>query len=294
MNLLSLLDHLSAVDAPSGAAPRRHLLRQLGQAGAWAAVAGLPLALAPAAEAAPTSTSLDAVLLLLKLEELLTDFYIQALAAPVLTAAGQAAVRPGIDRIRRQQQGHAQFLRTTLTTNGLTPPPAPRFDFSGRKNNPANPILFPDVLNDFSAFLQLAQQLEDASVAIYLGQASFLTTDKPLLDAVLRMQLVEARHAAHVRTLRRAAGTTVKSWPSTTDVTPNPAVLVPNPAGGSAAPVAIYTFEATETQLVSGTNTVPFTTILTGATAVQPSAVAEAFDEPLPTAQATALLGLFG
>ncbi|GAC1598111.1 MAG: hypothetical protein NVS3B25_23750 [Hymenobacter sp.] len=292
MNLSSLLDQLSAADAPSAAAPRRHLLRQWGQAGARAAAAALPLAWATPALAAPADTALDATRLLLKLEDLLSAFYAQALAAPVLTSPDQAGVRPDFDRLLRQQQGHAQFWRATLQATGVTPPAAPSFDFSGRKNNPANPVLFPNVMTDFGAFLQLAQQLEDASATIYLGQASFFTGDKQLLDAVLRLQAVEARHASHVRTLRRATNVVVKSWPSTADAAPAPAVLVPNPASGT--PVSIYSFETNETQLVSAGNVVPFPTILTGTTAVQFRAFAEAFDEPLPTLQATALLNVFG
>ena len=296
MKLLSLLDQLSAVDAPSGAAPRRHLLRQLGLAGARAAAAALPLALALPAQATPADASLDGILLLLKLEDLLVAFYTKALApGAVLSGAAQAAVRPDFERILLQQQNHARFLRTSITAGGITPPAAPNFDFSGRKNTASNPELFPNVLTDYSAFLQLAQQLEDASAGIYLGQAALFTGDRLLLDAVLRMQSVEARHASHVRTLRRSttSAAVVKSWPSAADTPPAPAVLVPNPKGGSAAPVSIYTFEANETQVVTGTNVVPFSTLLTGTTAVQAGALASAFDEPLPTTQATALLNLF-
>ncbi|MBF9239136.1 ferritin-like domain-containing protein [Hymenobacter sp. BT683] len=296
MNFLSLLDRISSVDAPSDAAPRRDLLRQLGQAGARAAVAALPLALGTPAQAAPANNSFDAVVLLLKLEDLLMDFYTKALAAPVLTNAAQAAVRLDFVRLQQQQQGHARFLRDTLSFAGVTPPPAPSFDFSGRRNNPANPVLFPNVLTDYTAFLQLAQQLEDASASIYLGQLAFLTTDKPLFDAVLRMQLVEARHASHVRTLRRSAtpATAVKSWPSTADTAPTAAVLVPSTSSSGATPTSIYTFEANERQISTGTTVVPFPTILTGVNAVQSRAFAEAFDEPLPTLQATALLSIFG
>ena len=295
MKILSLLDQLSAVDAPSDAAPRRHLLRQLSLAGAKAVAAALPLALARPAQAASADASLDGILLLLKLEDLLVAFYTKALApGAVLSSAAQAAVRPDFERILVQQQNHARFLRTSLTAGGITPPAAPNFDFSGRKNNAGNPELFPNVMTDYSAFLQLAQQLEDASTSIYLGQAAFFTADRLLLDAVLRMQSVEARHASHVRTLRRTTGAAVvKSWPSAADTAPAPALLVPNPKGGSTAPVSIYTFEANETQVVTGTNVVPFSTLLTGTNAVQAGAVASAFDEPLPTSQATALLNLF-
>jgi hypothetical protein len=226
---------------------------------------------------------------------MMVAFYTQALAAPALT--DPAAVRPDFERLLSQQQNHAEFWRSVFSAAGLTPPaprPADSFDFSGRKNDPANPELFPDVMTSYPAFLQLAQQLEDASVSIYLGQVPAFGSDKQLLEAVLRLQIVEARHASHVRTLRRTAANAVavKSWPSKLDPTVNPAVLVPSPVSSTAAPVSIYSFEAKETQLV-GNSEVPFLGVLTGNTAVQFSALAEAFDEPLPTRQATALLGLF-
>jgi hypothetical protein len=290
MNLLSLLDRLSAADASPAAAPRRHLLRELGHTGLRAAALALPLTAALPAQAA-TANLLDAIRLLLKLEDMLVALYTQGLAG-VLGTAARAAVRPDFERLLRQQQNHADFFRSALRTTGLTPPTAPAFDFSGRKNNSANPTLFPDVMSDYSAFLQLAQQLEDASASIYLGQVPSVSTDKPLLDAVLRMQTVEARHASHLRTLRRAAPSpvNVKSWPSAADAAPNPAVQVP----GTTAAVSIYAIEANQTQVVSGTNTIPYQTLLTGGTAVRATAVAEAFDEPLSTVQATALLNIFG
>jgi hypothetical protein len=300
MNLFSLLDRLSAADVSSDAAPRRQLLRQLGRAGVQAAVAALPLALAGPAHAAPNNTSLDGIRLLLQLEDLLVAFYTQALAAPALTTSAPAAQRPDFERLLTQQQNHADFWRSVFSAAGLTPPPARptnSFDFSGRRNNPANPELFPGVMTNYDAFLQLAQQLEDASASIYLGQIPAFNSDKQLLEAILRLQIVEARHASHVRTLRRTAAANavaVKSWPSTLDSAPSPAVVVPNPAGGTAAPVSIYSFEAKETQVVGGANEVPFLGVLTGPTAVQYSALAEAFDEPLPTRQAAALFDIFG
>ena len=299
MNLLSFLDQLGAADAPVGAAPRRHLLRQFGQAGARAAAAALPLALAaPAAQAAPTDTSLDAILVVLRLEDTLEAFYTKALAAAVLTNPAQAGVRPDFVRILRHQHEHADFLRATITAAGLPRPVAPpltSYDFSGRRNNPANPELFPNVLTDYNAFLQLAQQLEDASASVYLGQLKFFSSDRPLLDALVRMQLVEARHASHIRTLRRtsAAAVAVKSWPSTADPAPNPAIMVPGTGSGSTAPVSLYSLEANETQAVLDATTIPFPTVLTNTTAVQFRALAEAFDEPLLTVQATALLNIF-
>ncbi|GAA4368402.1 hypothetical protein GCM10023185_41140 [Hymenobacter saemangeumensis] len=296
MNLLSLLNRLSVADQPAAPAPapRRQALRQLGQAVA----AGLPLAMGAGspAQAKIKDTALDAVQLLLRLEDLLADFYTQALAAPALMAA---PFRADLTLLQTHQQNHAAFLRQTLRDAGVTPPPAPtspRYDFSGRRGNPSNPILFPTVFTGQNGFLEMAQQLEDASAAIYQGQAAFIIGNRLLLDAVLRMQAVEARHAAHLRTLRRTlSGARVKSWPSRADAAPNPAIQVPSqPATTPPSTTSIYAFEANETQIMSGARLVPYATLLTGSNLVQTNALAEAFDEPLPTAQATALLNIFG
>jgi len=298
MKFLSFLDALGAADAQPAATPRRGLLRQLGQASARAAAAALPLSLATPAAAAPTDTFLDAIQVVLQLEDLLVAFYTQALAAPVLNGGAGSGVRADFVRILRHQQDHAQFLRNSITLAGITPPAAPAassYDFSGRRNNASNPELFPNVLTDYSAFLQLAQQLEDASASVYLGQATYFTGDRQLFDAIVRMQLVEARHASHVRTLRRNAPmpVAVKSWVSGADTAPTAPILVPSPASATAPALSIYTFEANESQAVTAADPIPFPTILTNTTAVQFRALAESFDEPLPTRQAVALFNIF-
>jgi len=294
MNLFSLLQHLSEADT-SASAPRRALLRQLGQAGARSLAAGLPLALgiAAPAQARTNDTVLDAITLLLKLEDLQVAFYSQALAAPTISSASFQAA---LTLLQTQQQNHASFLRQTLRDAGAAVPTLPTFDFSGQRGNAANPVLFPNVFTDVNSFLQLAQQLEDASAAIYKGQAPFLAGNRLLLDGVLRMHSVEARHAAHLRTLRRTiSNARVKSWPSRADAAVSAAIQVPTqPATNPASTTSIYTAEANEVQIMSGSRLVPYATLLTGDKTVQSNALAEAFDEALTTSQATALLNIFG
>jgi hypothetical protein len=286
MKLLPFLDRLSAT--PAAPAARRHVLQRLGQA----AAAALPLgaALVTPAMAGPTNTSLDALTLLVKLEDLQSAFYTQAVAAPALIG-----LRPDLQRILRHQQDHARFLRQAfqLSTGGAAPA-APAFDFSRQRNAPANPVLFPDTFTTFSGFFNLAQQIEDAAVAIYKSQVTLLTSDRALFDAVLRMHHVEARHAAHLRLLRHRALASgrVKGWPSAADAAPSPAVQVPGATAGTTT--SIYAFEANETQVLSGPRLAPFPTLLTGANSVQFNALAEAFDESLPTTQAAAFLNAFG
>lgn len=285
MNLLSLLDTISAFPTPSataelapqGTAGRRNLLR----AGARALAASLPLVAAlPAAGTA--QTTLDSLRLLLTLADLQAALYTRALATAGLVPP---AVRPDIVRIQQLQQQQAAFLRGLFVPAGALAPAVPTFDFSGSHNG-TGPVLFPNVFTTFDGFLQLAQPLADAAARFYLGQLSTLVTNTQLLGATLRRQAVEARQAAHLRTLRRGAGTLPKSWPSPTD---------------PAAPAALATIQADENntnQLVPGATAgtlhyLNFNALFSPDVPVQTTALAEAFDEPLPTDQAVGLLALF-
>ncbi len=287
MNLLAFLDCLD--NLPAAPAARRDALARLGAAGWRGLAAAAPLALAVGTvAAAPTLTTPDAVALLLQLEQLQNAFYTQALGA-----AGPlpAAVRPDVERLQTQQQQHLAFLSQTLTDGGLPVPVAPVFDFGGQHGGAANPVLFPNVLTNYASFLELAQQLEDAAVRLYLGQLPTLAPEKLLYRAALAMQATEARHASHIRSLRRAAGATVKNWPSTADAALPAPAMVPTDGG----PATLYAGEANQEQLIPGPLRVPFVTLLVSANnaAVADTATAEAFDEPLTTAQARALLALF-
>ena len=279
MTLISLLDRLAATPA---AAPRRQLLRALGQA----AVAALPLALTAQPAAASTKdTSYDALTLLLLLERLQKALYTQALAVPGLIPPAQA---PDFQRMQLHQTQHEAFLVLALQNAGAAVPAVPTFDFSGRHGVAANPVLFPNVLSDYDAFLALAQQLEDLGVRLYKAQSNS-SSDYQIFKSVLRIQQVEAEHSAHVRGLRRSRGVVVKNWPSDTDapiVRPAAAQVLTTAATGGEDNVAQY--------LKTGVK-IPFASLLLirDNTAVRDPALFEAFDEPVATATATAALNLF-
>ena len=282
MKLISVLDHLAAAPA-TPPAPRRALLAQLGRA----AAAALPVGLAarPAA-AAPTDTPFDAVTQLLLLERVQQAFYTQALAVPGLVPAAQV---PGFQRLLLHQTQHAAFLTLALQNAGAALPPAPAFDFSGRRGVATNPVLFPNVLSAYDEFLALAQQLEDLGVRLYQGRAFAIASDNQLAGAVRRMYAVEARHSAHVRGLRQGRGVAVKTWPSPTDD------AIVRPPAAQALTLAATGGEDNTTQYLTAGIPVPFAYLLptNGSLAVQATAVAEAFDEPITGAAAQAALDLF-
>lgn len=281
MNLFTFVERLGAVPAAPGPATRRDILAQLGRA----AVAALPLGLAtlPAA-ATPQNTSYDAVTLLLLLERTQKSLYTLALAAPGLVPLAQVV---DFQRMLTQQTQHEGFLVRALQNAGAVIPAAPAFDFSGRRNVPANPVLFPNVLSSYDEFLALAQQLEDLGVGLYQAQARVLVGgDNQLAQVVLRIHSVEARHAAHVRGLRRSRGAVVKPWPSDSDAP------ITRPA--AAQVLGLVAANENNTAQSLATAAVPFLDFLfLRDTGVRPTALAEAFDEPVSSAAALAALALF-
>ena len=279
MKLISLLDRLAAAPA---AAPRRQLLRSLGQA----AVAALPLALTAQPAAASTKdTSYDALTLLLLLERLQKALYAQALAVPGLIPSAQTA---DFQRLVRHQTQHETFLVLALQNAGATIPAVPAFDFSGRHGVAANPVLFPNVLSDYDAFLALAQQVEDLGVRIYKAQ-SFSISDYQIFKSLFQIQQVEAEHSAHVRGLRRGRGAMVKNWPSDTDAP------IVRPAAAQALSTAATDGEDNVAQYLKAGVKIPFSSLLLirDSNAVHDAALFEAFDESVATTTATAALNLF-
>ncbi|UYZ63021.1 ferritin-like domain-containing protein [Hymenobacter weizhouensis] len=290
MDFLKLLSHLASADTPTPAAAdtRRRALSRLAQTSAAALPAALSLALAPPAQARPTASTYDALRLALTLEYLENEFYTRALAKPT-SFFGSAATRAAIQTIQSHEQQHVALLEGVLRSSGGTVPTKPNFDFTGSKNG-TQAASFPDVFDNFDTFLQVAQLLEDAGVRAYKGQVEFLQADNFLLETALRAHSTEARHAAHIRTLRRQRGAQVKSWSSPTDA----------PVGPAAVAAQVYANEQTTTQLLPGPRLVPFRESLPINVATPPlpldailAKVAEAFDEPLDGPSAEAIVGLF-
>ncbi|MBX0291085.1 ferritin-like domain-containing protein [Hymenobacter sp. HSC-4F20] len=293
LTLLARLADLSSETAPGpSGAPRREALARLGQAGA-ALLPAVLTALPSATTAAPqdNSTPLDVLRLALTLEYLESDFYARALALPNATAFfGSADNLVAIQTISAHEAQHVALLQRLLTDAGATVPAKPNFDFTGSKNG-TQAALYPDVFTNLDTFLKVAQLLEDAGVRAYKGQAEFVLADNNLLEALLRTHSTEARHASHIRTMRRQRGAVVKSWVSPADAPITTAGTVPNQA---------YAGESVVAQYVPGPRLVPFETTLpinVGTPQLSREAilakVMEAFDEPIDAPTATQLAQLF-
>ena len=300
MDFLNLLARLADLDTTStlpATAPRRTALGQLGKAGTALLPALLTGVLAQPAAATPqdTRTRLDALRLALQLELLENEFYSRALGLTggFTAVPFSATEKSAIQTIQQHEAQHVTLFQRLITDAGSTLDLAARYDFTGSKNG-TQPALYPDIQTNPETFLKVAQLLEDAGVRAYKGQVEFLQSDDYMLEAALRTHSTEARHASHIRTMRRQRGANVKSWISSSDTAITTSGTIP---------AKVYEGEDNYTQYVSiGTTLtkVPFDSTLpinVGTPALTPAQVlakvAEAFDEPVDALTATTLLQLF-
>jgi len=238
----------------------------------------------------------DILNLALQLEYLEYYFYDTALATPslLLNAADEAAVTA----IRNDESGHIKVLRAALGNNAKpqNAPTAAAFDYSAGTR-------FPNVFSDAAVFFAVAQSFEDLGVRAYKGAAPKLLSNKPLLETALNIHSVEARHASHIRTLRRglsagvsgaaaaqvvanltALATKPKSWISGTDAD-GPAAPFTAPVYGAGSPAVgvsaqlFYPAESNVTQVGINVQTTPMAP--SSELPLDAASASEAFDEAL-------------
>jgi hypothetical protein len=236
------------------------------------ALAAVPLAIGSMfnkAYAGATSTK-EAVIEVLKyalvLEYLEAAFYVKGLAE---TAIPAGAARTAIQTISNHETAHVAFLKGAITSMSVTPANPPTFDFTARG-------AFPTVFSDYNTFLAVAQTFEDTGVRAYKGRAAELVKGGDLLTAALNIHSVEARHAAHIRYMRRAltASVNVKPW------------ITLEVSGVGAAVNASYAGEA-------NTKQANIEIVNINGMAINAEAASEAFDEGLTKDQVLAIIGPF-
>lgn len=214
-----------------------------------------------------TDVITDTLNFALTLEYLEAEFYAGAAAVAGLIPAGAATA--AIQTIAAHEASHVITLKDTINALGGTPVPKPQFDFTAGGT-------FADVYSNYQTFLAVAQTFEDTGVRAYKGQAGNLMSDNAILNAALRIHSVEARHAAHIRSMRRATGATnVKPW------------ITLNQSGiNSTAVQASYNGEEVTSQLM-----IPIVGI--GGQPITVEAASESFDEPLDKTQILAIVSPF-
>ena len=139
-------------------------------------------------------------------------------------------------------------------------------------------VTFSGYLASYAVQLAMAQTFEDTGVRAYKGQAPALQGNRTVLTAALEIHSVEARHASHIRQMRRAlnaaipSGQVVKPW-----ITLDQSGIDFAPA--NSAIQKSYNGEELVTQAGAAI------TGIGGNAYIDAKAASEAFDEPLTTQQ---------
>jgi hypothetical protein len=224
----------------------------------------LPLAQPPAPVVSRDAADVvDSLRLALLVAYLQSELYSRALGAAGFVAAADATV---FGTLSAQETNHVTSLTALITARLGVVPPRPTFDFTAKGALPG----FAFAANQYETFRMLAQAFEDLSVRTYKGQVQALVADKTALNAALAIHAVEARHAAEVRRLRGKKG-----WITGSSREDLPAFLQP-----------IYAGEELTTQ---GTVDVAASVGSFGGA----ETASQAFDEPLTSAQVTAIITPF-
>ena len=242
---------LSAVDpdVAEEIATRRGALRRFGIA---AAAASVPVAFAARARLAFAQDGgalpkqvVDVLKFALTLEQLENAYYEQGLEAEGLIPDD---AREAFETIQGHEAEHVAFLEEAL---GDQAGEAPKLDFT------AGGMFKP--FESYDQFLLLSQAFEDTGQRAYRGQAPNLVASPEVLTQALTIHSVEARHAAHVRRLRKLTGWIPGSQPGV------PAAVKPVYAGMG--------------------ETTKYGVDVPKVSTVDPKQVTEAFDEPLTKAE---------
>lgn len=284
MNLQNIFNEIEKVDPEvyERTDTRRQAMQRFATIGKTLALAALPTALGSLLNKAygqSTSAIVDVLNFALKLEYLESEFYTRGVAASGLIPAGAATA--AMTTIRDHENEHVAFLKTAIQSLGGAAIARPNFDFSAGGGSGTGP-LGNNTFTNYDVFLAVAQTFEDTGVRAYKGQAPNLMSNNDVLTAALQIHSVEARHASHIRQMRRAAGTLgagqVKPW-----ITLNQSNIDTGNASLNSAIQQSYNGEEVTTQatvnIVSG-----------GITADRAS---EAFDEPLTMQQVVTIVTPF-
>ena len=284
MDFKFILDEIQKADPEvyEKLSPRRDILKSFGSK---VAIAAIPFALGSMFQKAygkTTSAVLNALNFALELEYLEYNFYhiCNNATSLVIPTADKAA----FTTIEAHELAHVNFLRNAIHNAGGIPYTPNHYSGDPVTGNPNVPLaydftaggMFP-VYTSYSTFLTVSQAFEDTGVRAYKGQAGNLQSDPNTLTAALQIHSVEARHASHIRLIRRKAGVTdaPKPW-----ITGNKAP--------SSAVQGNYNGEDNTQQL-----TVQITSLHGVNGNVSTIAATESFDEPLDKTTVASLIAPF-
>ena len=239
---------------------RRKAMKSFANVGKTIAMAAVPLMLSGMFKKAygrTPATVIEVLNFALLLERLESGFYSEAVTRTSLFPTNAAL--NAFKTIAAHESAHVTLLTSTIQALSGTPDTSHTFDYTAGGTF--------DTFTNYQTLLAVAQAFEDTGVRAYKGQAGNLQENKTVLTVALQIHSVEARHAAHIRTMRGQKG-----WitGSTTDVS------------------AIQkTYNGEDVSVQAGV------TITGIASQVDVDAATQSFDEPLTKAQVTEIVTPF-
>jgi rubrerythrin len=292
MNLQNIINEIEKVDPEvyDRLDSRRKVMHRFSFIGKTLALAALPSAIGSMFKKAYGQTTddiKDVLLFAYLLENLEAEFYKRVVNTFAAIGVPGGAPQAALTTIRDHEVAHVNFLKTVLNSLNVTTPTytAASFDFTGGNGTGTGP--FAAAFTNYGVMLAVAQAFEDTGVRAYKGQAPRLINNNDVLQAALQIHAVEARHASHIRQMRRNLGALipngvlVQPWISLSQTG-----IETGNAGANAAIQMIYAGEETTSQA-----NVAITNI--GGQQISANEASEAFDEPLTKAQVTAIVNPF-
>ncbi len=217
MNLQNIISEIEKADPEINDRldTRRHAMKKFANLSGKVALASIPFALGSMFKTAygqSTNSVNDVLNFALTLEYLEAEFYTNIVGSPGYLTASPAAQK-ALAKIKDDENKHVAFLKSVLGPAAIT---KPSFDFTAGGGSGTGP--FAGYLSNYTIQLAMAQTFEDTGVRAYKGQAPALQGNRTVLTKALEIHSVEARHASHIRQMRRAmnmaipGGQVVKPW----------------------------------------------------------------------------------
>lgn len=303
MNFFQIISEIEKVDPEvyDRLDSRRSIFKNMTGLGQKLAAAAVPLAVGAIFNKVYAQTPVgagvnDVLNFALRLEYLESYFYNNRTTVTGLSTQNAAALA----LIATDESNHVSFLRTVLGSAAIAAPATTGvFDYTAKG-------AFPTALTNAGVYLALAQSFEDTGVRAYKGAAPLVMANKTVLTAALNIHSVEARHASHIRAMRRAGASSTtpaqgvpaspyssapKSWisgndgggavPGTTD-----AIYA---AGNNTNAVSGISYDA-ETSTVQGNVNLATNTTISG---FPTNSFSEAFDEGLDVGSVAKIANMF-
>lgn len=292
MNFQNIINEIEKVDPEvyNRLDTRRNVMQRFSFVGKTLAMAAIPSAIGSMFKKAYGQTTddiKDVLLFAYLLENLEAEFYKDVVSKFAVIGVPSGPAQGALTTIRDHEVAHVNFLRTVLMSLNVTVPmyTAASFDFSGGRGTGTGP--FAAAATNYGVMLAVAQTFEDTGVRAYKGQAARLINNNDVLQAALQIHSVEARHAAHIRYMRRnlnqlvPTGVVIQPW-----ITQDQSGIDTGNSSANAAIQLSYNGEGNASQAGVNINNI-------GGQQIANNEATEAFDEGLTKAQVTTIVTPF-